>query len=328
MQGHRECWGDEAGGIQGDAEETGFLTPEKRSPERESNCCLQLPNGAAQIGWSQTQRCTAEGGWPKAAIEENSSRVRESKRVALRLAEVLSYTDFFSGFYDTVRQNRTWISLTQQKYSFCCWSMSLHQLTPEQKDMEFSDGLSDGKAELGAASQLIPIIIPDSFAAFAGWVTRWSNCPICHSRLETTGLSSAPSLGSGGDFLHPGSLGFSLLGSQVPAPADTRVWTNLLLRFALWDHIPCQGTGTAYPAKGPSTPAAFLHPHPTSAPWSVPPLGSPHLGGGCCLKAAPRNVSMPRFQVSSKLLGDEHAFDSTIWVQIFTPKCPQASAGS
>lgn len=266
MQGHRECWGDEAGGIQGDAEETGFLTPEKRSPERESNCCLQLPNGAAQIGWSQTQRCTAEGGWPKAAIEENSSRVRESKRVALRLAEVLSYTDFFSGFYDTVRQNRTWISLTQQKYSFCCWSMSLHQLTPEQKDMEFSDGLSDGKAELGAASQLIPIIIPDSFAAFAGWVTRWSNCPICHSRLETTGLSSAPSLGSGGDFLHPGSLRFSLLGSQVPAPADTRVWTNLLLRFALRDHIPCARNRHSVPSKRPihtgclPTPTSHLYP--------------------------------------------------------------------
>ena len=70
--------------------------------------------------------------------------------------------------------------------------------------------------------------------------------------------------------------------------------------------FPAQATSAACPAKGPfgpSTPAAFLHPRPTSAPRSAPPLGSLHLGGGCCLKAASRNVSIPRFQVSSKLLG-------------------------
>lgn len=43
--------GDEADVIQGDAEETGLLTLEKRSPEG-----LQLPNGASQIGWNQTPK--------------------------------------------------------------------------------------------------------------------------------------------------------------------------------------------------------------------------------------------------------------------------------
>lgn len=68
---------------------------------------------------------------------------------------------------------------------------------------------------------------------------------------------------------------------------------------------PAQATGTAWPAKdpfGPATRAAFLRPHPTSAPWPLSPPGSLHLGGGCCSEAD-RNVSIPRFQVFSKLLG-------------------------
>lgn len=55
LKSHRESWWVEVDGTQGDAQETGFLTPEK-SPEGESNSCLQLPNRASQIGWSQTPK--------------------------------------------------------------------------------------------------------------------------------------------------------------------------------------------------------------------------------------------------------------------------------
>lgn len=167
--------------------------------------------------------------------------------------------------------------------------------------MELSDGLGDGEAELGATSPLIPIIIPDSFAAFAGWVTRWSNCPICYSWLETTGLSSAPAFGERRGFF------FCNLDQRVflcSGPRSLPQWTSESGQTCS-SNPPCgttflaQATGTACPAKGPfgpSTPAAFLHPRPTSAPWSVPPLGSLHLGGQCCRRVLPKVSLCPDFR--------------------------------
>lgn len=186
-------------------------------------------------------------------------------------------------------------------------------------DMELSGGYSDGEAQPGAASTLIPILNPDSLAAFAGWVTRWSNCPICHSWLEATGLSSAPVFGEQWGFFAAWVSGFFL--AQVPGPCPRG--HPSLDKAAPQIHPAAPRSLHKQWAQGAQQKARSDHPYrlppcthiPTSAPWSVPPRGSLYLGGVI------RNVSIPPFQVSLKLLGmnmpltAQHGFRSS---------CPRA----
>lgn len=179
-------------------------------------------------------------------------------------------TQIFQWFlrYGETDEELDLVNTDPTKIQFAAGSCLFTSSLPERCDVELSDGLGDAEAKLRAASTFIPIIVPDSFAAFAGWVTRWSSCPICHSWLETTWLSSAPVFGERWGFFVAWVSGFFF--AQVPGPCASG--HPSLDKPAPQIHLchttcPAQATGTACPAKGPfrpSTSTAFLCPHPTS----------------------------------------------------------------
>lgn len=67
--------------------------------------------------------------------------------------------------------------------------------------------------------------------------------------------------------------GFPLLRSQVPVPGNTRVWTNLLLRFTLRHHVPCTSNRRAVPRERTIHPLLPSQAHIPPCPIFCPTTG-------------------------------------------------------
>jgi len=264
-----------AGGVDGDAEETGFLTPEKRSPEGESSCCLQISIGASWVGWSWTPT----GALQKVRGQKPPGRKHQSKKGKQeggpQACRGPALHRFCSVFHDTVRLIGKWIKLTpaRQKHRLLGGDAPPPAACPSSGTWTSLMALAmarRARSSLDVTSRCHP----DSFSAFAGWVTRWSSCPICHFWLEASGPVFGEQRGGFGAWIS----GF--FSTRVPGPCPSGHLS--LDKLAPQIHPAAPHSPPKQSAKGPFWPptaAAFMRPSPTSAPRSVPPLGSLHRGG-------------------------------------------------